>query len=90
MDFKKLELISRKIRYFNESIETIVITKFSRFSPLALSKLDSNTQRLFEMTLVGNEISSYEKLVAFIKQQAKILERTSPGTSANAAYNTNP
>ncbi|XP_031337366.1 uncharacterized protein LOC116166529 [Photinus pyralis] len=45
-------------------------------SYLAFSKLNPDTQRLFENTRRKSEIPSYDDIVTFVKEQAKICART--------------
>lgn len=46
------------------------------FLHIALKKLDAETSRQFEMTFRKEEMPSFEKLVDFLREQAKILGRT--------------
>lgn len=50
---------------------------------LAIKKLDVETMRLFEYS-VRDKRATYESLVKFIKEQAKILERTGPSKPSTA------
>lgn len=52
---------------------------------IALTKLDSQTQRLFERSLNRGLTPSYQELSEFIKDQTKILERTM-GQSTQKQY----
>lgn len=58
---------------------------------ISLSKLDSQTQRLFERSLQKGVIPSYAELSVFVKEQAKIVARTSVSTNVkqNASSNSN-
>lgn len=62
------------------------LSDFILFS-IAFSKLDHQTQRLFERSSIKSDIPTYQEFVEFVKQEAKILSRT-PGGS-NKAYSIN-
>ncbi|GFG32285.1 hypothetical protein Cfor_03481, partial [Coptotermes formosanus] len=49
---------------------------------LALQRLDSDTIKFFEITHRKNTIPSYNDLVVFVKEQAKVLSRSINNNSA--------
>ncbi|KAL0861558.1 hypothetical protein ABMA27_009065 [Loxostege sticticalis] len=51
----------------------------------ALRKIDSQTVQAFELAFRNKEIPSYNDLVSFVQDQAKILQRTSNNGSARAS-----
>ncbi|KAL0851644.1 hypothetical protein ABMA28_007416 [Loxostege sticticalis] len=51
----------------------------------ALRKIDSQTVQAFELAFRSKEIPSYNDLVSFVQDQAKILQRTSNNGSARAS-----
>lgn len=73
------------INNFNSSVEALKqleltdLTDFI-FLHLALQKLDSDTIKLFEITYRKEKIPSYKSLIEFIKEQSKVLSRSSTAT----------
>ncbi|KAL0860328.1 hypothetical protein ABMA27_009733 [Loxostege sticticalis] len=51
----------------------------------ALRKIDSQTVQAFELAFRNKEIPSYNDLVSFVQDQAKILQRSSNNSSARAS-----
>ncbi|KAL0839938.1 hypothetical protein ABMA28_016553 [Loxostege sticticalis] len=51
----------------------------------ALRKIDSQTVQAFELAFRSKEIPSYNDLVSFVQDQAKILQRSSNNNSARAS-----
>ncbi|KAL0891791.1 hypothetical protein ABMA27_015058 [Loxostege sticticalis] len=51
----------------------------------ALRKIDSQTVQAFELVFRNKEIPSYNDLVSFVQDQAKILQRSSNNNSARAS-----
>ncbi|KAJ8972049.1 hypothetical protein NQ317_001519 [Molorchus minor] len=86
LDFKPIQGENlNSLNFFMEKIDSSVqallklqLQDLSDFiiTTISLSKLDSETQKLFERSLVSGSIPSYKKLSDFIKEQTKILART--------------
>lgn len=56
---------------------------------LAFQKINPETQRLFENTRRSSEMPSYNDILTFVKEQAKICTRTSSGLKSNSSNNKN-
>lgn len=60
------------------------------FLYLALKKVDNETARLFENSVRNEKIPSYESFAKFVREQAKIIERTGVYTSSGSGKNVSP
>lgn len=98
LDFKPAHLESAEylnffLERFNTSVSALKELKLSDLADfilyyLAFSKLDSQTQRSFEMQEQEVDIPKYGDLLDFVKRQAKILCHTSKSVSASACNST--
>lgn len=75
---KNLELFLDKFCTAVSSLKSLKLDNLSDFIllSLALRKIDSSTARSFEMHMRGKSMPTYNELLKFIREQSKILERT--------------
>lgn len=80
---KNLEMFLDKFCTAVSSLKSLKLDDLSDFIilQLALKKIDSNTARSFEMFKRGESMPTYNDFIKFIREQSKVLERTTPITS---------
>uniref|UniRef100_A0A8D9AJE5 Integrase catalytic domain-containing protein n=1 Tax=Cacopsylla melanoneura TaxID=428564 RepID=A0A8D9AJE5_9HEMI len=69
------------------ALKKVDLTSLSDFiiAHITLSKLDSNTLRMFEMSLKSNEIPTFDKVHSFLKDQVKILTCLEPPNAGSGS-----
>nr|CAI5843873.1 unnamed protein product [Callosobruchus analis] len=80
---ENIERLHEKLASSVSALKNLDITNLLDFVFLhiALKRLDSETLRAFEMEHRGSSIPEFDQLLSFLRDQAKILQRSSNGRS---------
>ncbi|CAG9787132.1 unnamed protein product [Diatraea saccharalis] len=86
---KNLDIFLDKFCTAVSSLKSLKLDDLSDFIllQLALKKIDSNTARSFEIFKRGASMPLYNDLIKFIREQSKILERTTPVSNSRSNDN---